>query len=87
MVVQSMIEMGVDVVYPVELPSQASLTIDGKNCFEPVVCKFMLVIHAKPADLICRLRVQRMSDGIHSRLQDNQNALAGRDHQLQPRAS
>lgn len=39
MVVQSMIEMGVDIVYPVELPSQASLTIDGQNCFEPVVCK------------------------------------------------
>ncbi|KAH3904255.1 hypothetical protein HBI56_176640 [Parastagonospora nodorum] len=37
MVVQSMIEMGVDIVYPVELPSQSSLTIDGKNCFEPVV--------------------------------------------------
>jgi amidase len=40
MVVQSMIEMGVDIVYPVELPSQASLTIDGQNCFERVVCKF-----------------------------------------------
>lgn len=39
MVVQSMIEMGVDIVYPVELPSQASLTIDGQNCFEPVVCE------------------------------------------------
>lgn len=38
MIVQSMIEMGVDVVYPVELPNQSSLTIDGKNCFEPVVC-------------------------------------------------
>lgn len=37
-IVQSMIEMGVDIVYPVELPNQASLTIDGKNCFEPVVC-------------------------------------------------
>ncbi|CBX97363.1 hypothetical protein IAQ61_007216 [Plenodomus lingam] len=36
-IVQSMIEMGVDVVYPVELPNQSSLTIDGKNCFEPVV--------------------------------------------------
>lgn len=39
MVVQSMIEMGVDIVYPVELPNQSSLTIDGKNCFEPVVCE------------------------------------------------
>lgn len=39
MVVQSMIEMGVDIVYPVELPSQTSLTIEGKNCFEPVVCR------------------------------------------------
>jgi amidase len=39
MIVQSMIEMGVDVVYPVELPNQSSLTIDGKNCFEPVVCQ------------------------------------------------
>jgi amidase len=38
MIVQSMIEMGVDVVYPVELPNQSSLTLDGKNCFEPVVC-------------------------------------------------
>ncbi|EDU42724.1 amidase family protein [Pyrenophora tritici-repentis Pt-1C-BFP] len=37
MIVQSMIEMGVDIVYPVELPNQSSLTIDGKNCFEPVV--------------------------------------------------
>ncbi|KAH7558848.1 amidase signature domain-containing protein [Bipolaris maydis] len=37
MIVQSMIEMGVDVVYPVELPNPMSLTIDGKNCFEPVV--------------------------------------------------
>jgi hypothetical protein len=42
MVVQSMIEMGVDVVYPVELPNQSSLTIDGKNCFEPVVCKSLI---------------------------------------------
>ena len=39
MVVQSMTEMGVDIVYPVELPNQSSLTIDGRNCFEPVVCK------------------------------------------------
>jgi amidase len=46
MVVQSMIEMGVDVVYPVELPSPASLTIDGQNCFEPVV----LVIQTIRAD-------------------------------------
>ncbi|KAL6150262.1 hypothetical protein ACJQWK_00144 [Exserohilum turcicum] len=36
-IVNSMIEMGVDVVYPIELPNQASLTVDGKNCFEPVV--------------------------------------------------
>jgi hypothetical protein len=50
MVVQSMIEMGVDVVYPVELPSQASLTIDGQNCFEPVVCKLVLVIQTIRAD-------------------------------------
>jgi hypothetical protein len=34
-----MIEMGVDIVYPIELPSQASLTMEGQNCFEPVVCK------------------------------------------------
>lgn len=40
MVVQSMIEMGVDIVYPVELPNQSSLTINGKNCFEPVVCEY-----------------------------------------------
>ncbi|PVI04609.1 amidase signature enzyme [Periconia macrospinosa] len=37
MVVQSLIEMGVDVVYPVELPSQSSLNLDGKNSFEPIV--------------------------------------------------
>jgi amidase len=60
-----MIEMGVDIVYPIELPSQASLTIDGKNCFEPVVCesdqhsltKYTLTVH--------RLGVQRMSDRVH----------------------
>lgn len=39
MVVQSLIEMGVDIVYPVELPSQSSLNLeDGKNSFEPIVC-------------------------------------------------
>jgi amidase len=38
-----MIEMGVDVVYPVELPNQSGLTIDGKNCFEPVVCKLLRI--------------------------------------------
>ncbi|KAF2734772.1 amidase signature enzyme [Polyplosphaeria fusca] len=37
MVVQSLIEMGVDIVYPVELPPQANLNLDGKNCFEPIV--------------------------------------------------
>ncbi|KAF2638485.1 amidase signature enzyme [Massarina eburnea CBS 473.64] len=37
LVVQSLIEMGVDVVYPVELPSQSSLNLDGKNSFEPIV--------------------------------------------------
>ncbi|ORY10754.1 amidase signature domain-containing protein [Clohesyomyces aquaticus] len=37
MVVQSLIEMGVDVVYPVELPPQSSLNLDGKNSFEPIV--------------------------------------------------
>ncbi|KAF2002411.1 amidase signature enzyme [Amniculicola lignicola CBS 123094] len=36
-VVQSLIEMGVDVVYPVELPAQSTLNLEGKNCFEPVV--------------------------------------------------
>ncbi|KAF2714645.1 amidase signature enzyme [Pleomassaria siparia CBS 279.74] len=36
-VVQSLIEMGVNIVYPIELPSQASLNIEGKNSFEPVV--------------------------------------------------
>lgn len=41
MIVQSMIEMGVDIVYPVELPNQSSLTIDGRNCFEPVVCTYI----------------------------------------------
>ena len=39
-VVQSLIHMGVDVVYPVELPSQASLNLEGKNCFEPIVCTY-----------------------------------------------
>ncbi|KAF2191499.1 amidase signature enzyme [Zopfia rhizophila CBS 207.26] len=37
MVVNSLIEMGVDVVYPVELPPQSSLNADGKNSFEPIV--------------------------------------------------
>lgn len=37
MVVQSLIEMGVDVVYPVELPAQSTLNVDGKNSFEPIV--------------------------------------------------
>jgi amidase len=38
-VVQSLIDMGVDVVYPIELPSQSSLNLNGKNSFEPIVCK------------------------------------------------
>lgn len=42
MVVQSLIEMGVDIVYPVELPPQSSLNLDGKNSFEPIVCKSCL---------------------------------------------
>ncbi|KAF2448138.1 amidase signature enzyme [Karstenula rhodostoma CBS 690.94] len=37
MVVQSLIEMGVDIVYPVEPPSQSSLNHDGANAFEPIV--------------------------------------------------
>ena len=38
MVVQSLIEMGVDIVYPVDLPSQSSLNhADDKNSFEPIV--------------------------------------------------
>lgn len=37
MVVQSLIEMGVDIVYPVELPSQASLNYEDRNSFEPIV--------------------------------------------------
>ncbi|KAJ4298159.1 hypothetical protein N0V90_006058 [Kalmusia sp. IMI 367209] len=37
MVVQSLIEMGVDIVYPVELPSQTDLSFNGKNSFEPIV--------------------------------------------------
>ncbi|KAF2677883.1 amidase signature enzyme [Lentithecium fluviatile CBS 122367] len=36
-VVQSLIEMGVDIVYPVELPSQSTLNLDGRNSFEPIV--------------------------------------------------
>lgn len=43
MVVQSLIEMGVDVVYPVELPAQSSLNLDGKNSFEPVVCRYLYI--------------------------------------------
>lgn len=35
--VQSLIAMGVDVVYPVELPPQANLNLDGQNTFEPIV--------------------------------------------------
>lgn len=41
-VVQRLIEMGVDVVYPVELPSQSTLNINGRNSFEPIVCKLHL---------------------------------------------
>jgi amidase len=52
MIVQSMIEMGVDVVYPVELPNQSSLTIDGKNCFEPVVCIRLSDLHCMYADMM-----------------------------------
>ncbi|KAF2201136.1 amidase signature enzyme [Delitschia confertaspora ATCC 74209] len=36
-VVQSMIAMGVDVVYPVELPPLSDLSLHGKNCFESIV--------------------------------------------------
>lgn len=36
-VVQRLIAMGVDVVYPVELPSQSTLNINGRNSFEPIV--------------------------------------------------
>jgi len=47
-----MIEMGVDIVYPIELPSQASLTIDGQNCFEPVVCMCRhLILEVDYADI------------------------------------
>ena len=35
--------MGVDIVYPVELPPQSSLNLDGKNSFEPIVCEFDLI--------------------------------------------
>jgi len=73
MVVQSMIEMGVDIVYPVELPNQSSLTIDGRNCFEPVVCR-----HSQQTDTIqhsmlirTRLGVQRLPDRIHPGFQSN----------------
>ncbi|KAF2015272.1 amidase signature enzyme [Aaosphaeria arxii CBS 175.79] len=38
MVVQTLIDMGVDIVYPVELPPQSSLNMeDNKNSFEPIV--------------------------------------------------
>ncbi|KAF2277986.1 amidase signature enzyme [Westerdykella ornata] len=38
LVVQSLIQMGVDIVYPVELPPQSSLNLeDGTNSFEPIV--------------------------------------------------
>lgn len=41
LVVQSLIQMGVDIVYPVELPPQSSLNLeDGTNSFEPVVCEY-----------------------------------------------
>ena len=33
--------MGVDVVYPVELPPPSSLNLDGRNSFEPIVCKLL----------------------------------------------
>lgn len=36
-VINTLIEMGVDVVYPVELPALSSLNLDGRNSFEPIV--------------------------------------------------
>lgn len=33
--------MGVDVAYPVELPALSSLNLDGRNSFEPIVCKLL----------------------------------------------
>jgi len=35
--VQTLIQMGVDIVYPVELPPQSELSLDGQNTFEPIV--------------------------------------------------
>jgi hypothetical protein len=69
MVVRSMIEMGVDIVYPIELPSQASLTMDGQNCFEPIVCKcFRHWVHWVHWLLLTlgRFRIQRVFDRIHT---------------------
>jgi hypothetical protein len=40
-VINTLIEMGVDVVYPVELPALSSLNLDGRNSFEPIVCKLL----------------------------------------------
>ncbi|PSN74128.1 amidase signature enzyme [Corynespora cassiicola Philippines] len=36
-VVKKLIDIGVDIVYPVELPPSQSLNLDGKNSFEPIV--------------------------------------------------
>ena len=89
LVIQRMRSMGAQVVFPVELPSQASLTIDGKNCFEPVVCKFWeplalpVVFHRLT---IHRLRIQRVPHRIHPRIQSHKSPLPGRNHQLQSRA-
>lgn len=63
-----MIEMGVDVVYPIELPNQASLTVDGKNCFEPVVCKSIILI-IMTLLIHYRLGVQRLLVRVYPRFQ------------------
>ena len=78
-VVQSMIEMGVDIVYPVELPNQSSLTMDGRNCFEPVVCKHsqQTIILDYSMLIRSRLGVQRLLDRIHPGFQSYQDALVG----------
>jgi hypothetical protein len=89
LVIQRMRAMGAQVVFPIELPSQASLTIDGKNCFEPVVCKSLkhLTLSALSHKLtIHRLRIQRMPHRIHPRIQGHKSPLLGRNHQLQSRA-
>jgi hypothetical protein len=82
MVVQTLIQMGVDIVYPVELPPQSSLNLDGKNSFEPIVCMLPVSAPDRPRTLLVtnhltRFGVQGMLRGLYSSIQGHKSALTG----------